>query len=91
VLLKLEKILQTNLSLDKILENFKTVNKKQMQDWLKLAIELRKVKKLEKPVRYIWYSVDYQDYSHQSRIGKQITVMKSQLNETEETTQLSLI
>jgi hypothetical protein len=102
VLLKLEKILQTPLAVENILEhsNFKTVYKKQLQDWLKLAVESGKVIKLEKPVRYIWYSTsEYKYVSHKPRANKPRTtqktlsqsVTKSKLNVNEEITQLSLI
>ena len=102
VLPKLEKILQTPLAVENILEhsNFKTVHKKQLQDWLKLAVESGKVIKLEKPVRYIWYSTsEYKYVSHKPRANKPKTtqktlsqsVTKSKLNVNEEITQLSLI
>ena len=102
VLSKLEKILQTPLAVENILEhsNFKTVHKKQLQDWLKLAVESGKVIKLEKPVRYIWYSTsEYEYVSHKPRANKPRTtqktlsqsVTKSKLNVNEEITQLSLI
>lgn len=102
VLPKLEKILQTPLAVESILEhfNFKTVNKKQLQDWLKLAVESGKVIKLEKPVRYIWYSTSkYKYVSQKPRVNKprstakisSQSVMKSKLNVNEEITQLSFI
>ena len=100
VLPKLEKILQTPLAFENILEHFKTVNKKQLQDWLKLATESGKVTKLEKPVRYILYSPSkYKYVSQKPRVNKPRTtqktssqsVTKSKLNVNEEITQLSLI
>jgi len=100
VLPKLEKILQTPLAVENILEHLKTVNKKQLQDWLKIAVESGKVIKLEKPVRYIWYSTsEYKYDSHKPRVNKPRTtakissqsVTKSKLNVNEEITQLSFI
>lgn len=100
VLPKLNKILQNPLSVEHILEHFKTVNKKQLQDWLKLATESGKVIKLEKPVRYIWYSASQYKYLYgKTRINKPRTtrktqshsVRKSKLNLNEESIQLSLI
>jgi|LakMenEpi03Aug12_release.lakeMendotaPanAssembly.Ray.scaffolds.fasta_scaffold158955_1 ribA/ribD-fused uncharacterized protein len=99
VLPKLEKILQTPLAFENILEHFKTVNKKQLQDWLKLATESGKVKKLEKPVRYMYSAYKYKYVSQKPRVNKPRTtqktssqsVTKSKLNVNEEITQLSLI
>lgn len=100
VLPKLEKILQTPLAVENILEHLKTVNKKQLQDWLKIAVESGKVIKLEKPVRYIWYSTSkYKYVSQKPRVNKprstakisSQSVMKSKLNVNEEITQLSFI
>ncbi|HAO10163.1 MAG TPA: DUF1768 domain-containing protein [Planktothrix sp. UBA8407] len=101
VLPKLEKILQNYQSYDQILQHFKTVNKKQMQDWMKLAVELGKVKKIEKPVRYIWYSA-YESESNPTKAKKvsqprntrktQLkSSQKSKSNVAQESTQLSLI
>lgn len=81
VLPKLEKILQTYQTSDLILEKFKTVNKKQMQDWLKLAIELGKVEKIGRPVKYIWYSAYVQKSNDKkSKISSTRTTRKRQSN-----------
>lgn len=71
VLPQLEKILQIPQSFEQILEKFKTVNKKQMQDWLKLAIESGKIHKLDRPVKYISSStLEYQFYSSKAKTNK---------------------
>jgi hypothetical protein len=70
-----------------------------LQDWLKLATESGKVKKLEKPVRYMYSAYKYKYVSQKPRVNKPRTtqktssqsVTKSKLNVNEEITQLSLI
>ncbi|NDJ15844.1 NADAR family protein [Myxacorys almedinensis] len=53
VLLPIVEKLQESEHTDKELAKLFTTNLKQMRDWLKRAVELGKVRKLSKPVRYV--------------------------------------
>jgi hypothetical protein len=77
VLPRLETLLTKNQSLEEILEKFETVNRKQMQDWLQVGIELGKVKKLSRPVRYILLSDSEISYLASSNSSKRISSNKS--------------
>jgi ribA/ribD-fused uncharacterized protein len=53
VLPQIVKVLQNNERTDQELAELFKVNKTQMRDWLKRAVQSRQIKKLSKPVRYI--------------------------------------
>lgn len=77
VLPRLETLLTQNQSLEEILEKFETVNRKQMQDWLQFGIELGKIKKLSRPVRYVLFSASEVGYLANSKSSKKTGATKS--------------
>jgi ribA/ribD-fused uncharacterized protein len=92
VLPRLETLLTKDQSLEEILEKFETVNRKQMQDWLQFGIELGKVKKLSRPVRYILLSDSEISYLASSNSSRRISTNKSrqEKNDNKSNKQLTL-